>query len=130
MKISSSYKVKFVVLNIICTILVSGIVAFFGVRGMNEQAAGTEEILNMMKVLSENSTEMSSTSQMMSQKTEKIVSGVSEISRSSDDILKSTGNAAGQLAQIKDFAEKSSESSLANEDAAASVKKIVESYKV
>lgn len=97
---------------------------------MNEQAAGTEEILNMMKVLSENSTEMSSTSQMMSQKTEKIVSGVSEISRSSDDILKSTGNVAGQLAQIKDFAEKSSESSLANEDAAASVKKIVESYKV
>ncbi len=99
-------------------------------RGMNEQATGAREILDMMKVLNAASSEMAASSQTMSDKTGEIVNSMQEINTSSSDILDSTGSTSEKLRNIKMFAEEASETSGSNEKLAEEVTKIVGSYKV
>lgn len=99
-------------------------------QGMNEQSVGAQEVLNMMKLLSNASIEMNDASEKMNAQTDIISEGIKEISHSSEDILSSTGNTTERLRTIKMFADESNNSSKSNEELSENVKGIVESYKV
>lgn len=99
-------------------------------RGMNEQATGAREILEMMKVLNAASMEMSSATEKMSEKTVAISESMKEITDSSSDILDSTGKTSGKLSQIKIFAGESADTSKNNHQLSEQVQTLVSSYKV
>ncbi len=99
-------------------------------QGMNEQAAGAKEILDMMRVLTKSSSEMSEASDTMNEETAAIAMGMQQISASSTDILASTAHTSDRLKQIKMFAEESSGTSENNEKLSETVRNIVDSYKV
>lgn len=99
-------------------------------HGMNEQASGAREILDMMKVLNSASAEMSGASQVMRGKTAHIVDSMQQINTSSSDILESTGNTSENLRNIKMFAEEASGTSGNNEHLSEQVSNLVGSYKV
>ncbi|MBP5284052.1 MAG: hypothetical protein J6Y93_05250, partial [Treponema sp.] len=99
-------------------------------QGMNEQAAGAKEILDMMRVLTKSSSEMSEASDTMNEETAAIAMGMQQISASSTDILASTAHTSDRLKQIKMFAEESSGTSESNEKLSETVRNIVDSYKV
>lgn len=99
-------------------------------NGMNEQATGAREILEMMKVLSTASTQMESASVSMTEKTGEISQKIQQVDTSSSDILKSAGNTSEKLHQIKTFAKEASDTSSRNEKLTENVNSMVKNYKV
>ena len=98
--------------------------------GMNEQAQGAKEILDMMKVLSSEAAEMSYASEKMGNATANISESMGQISTSSSDILVNTGATSTKLRQIKSFADESAASSEDNKSLSDNVCNLVGSYKV
>jgi len=99
-------------------------------QGMNEQTTGAKEILEMMRVLSNVSSEMSRASGNMNQKTIEISDAMRQITSSSNDILNSTANTSERLKKIKMFSDEAQSTSANNEQLSEKVQNIVSSYKV
>ncbi len=99
-------------------------------EGMNEQAKGAREILDMMKVLNVATSEMSSATEKMGNNTNRISKSINEIAMSSSDILANTDATYTKLQQIKSFADESAITSEDNKVLSDNVCNLVDSYKV
>ncbi|AEE15717.1 methyl-accepting chemotaxis protein [Treponema brennaborense] len=98
--------------------------------GMNGQNRGAEDIIAMMRVLSNSAEAIADASKKMSDETLLVSEKITELRKSADDILSSGSGTAELLNQVNTFAANAAVCSDGNVTLAGNVRSLVASYKV